>query len=567
MSDTQENGDERPRKRNPGNLLRFSFLAFAPVIPLLSVVRDQLPVDHYWALVVAISLLWLRTAVSTAAWKLSFGQSKGRRDFRGQIDEEHLDYLRSHINDPHNQMSTQHVQQFALGVLAPQVIRRRLTDEYTPGRRTLTKKVVLELDQRVLAGERPHRGSVVVTLTLPAKGALYDQMQVVDDNGRQLPRLSHFEYRLLAARTLRALLLAALKGEPMTPAALAAESLALREIIRFADVEQDKRKAQLKEVRDAMFRIADAERHYLKLAIEFTAKLSGNYAIAVLAPRNSSGRSIVIYTREIIPDLRSAPLTSLDGQVERFRMYLGTRPNSLVVSARNAVSCQSYHLSVKSNPDLFLADFDAEPVRTRAQRGRYAKLEPYWRVRGRRGQDYFHMYTRALRSEEQDKLTVRLNFYEVPPGSVGRSSLAALAIAMVVLTICVLSGTDGYAKNPVDNQIAAFLLAVPGLAAAWMGFETRADQMLQGTVVSRLSLVVTFAQSFAAAVVLMANDTMTLPLSSTPLLVVAGADPVWTGLSLIAVIHAATMLSIWWVRARVYRALTTRPVGDSAVFV
>lgn len=548
-------------------MLRFLFLAFAPAVPLLEVVRDHLPTDHYWTLVALTTLIWLRVAVSTAAWKLNFGHSKGRRDFRGQIDEEHLDHLRDHINDDHNEMQPEHVRQFALGVLAPQAIRRRLTDEYTPGRRTLTKKVVLELDQRMLTHEADQEGSVVVTLTLPAKGALYDQMEVVDDDGRLLSRLSHFEYRLLAARALRALLLAALHGESMTPTALEAESLALREIIRFTDIAKDKRKEQLKAVRNAMFRIAGADPSYLKLAIEFTAKLSGNYAIAVLAPRCISGRSVVVYTREVIPDLRSAPLTTLDGQVERFRMYLGTRPNSLVVSARNAVSCQSYHLSVKSNPDLFLADFDTEPVRTRAQHGPYAKLEPYWRVRGRRGQDYFHMYTRALHSEEQDKLTVRLNFFEVPPGSIGRSSLASLAIAMVVLTICVLSGTDGGHQNPVDNQIAAFLLAVPGLAAAWMGFESRADQMLQGTVVSRLSLVVTFVQSFAAAVVLMANDTMTIPLSAKPLLVFAGADPVWTGLSLIAVVHAATMLSIWWVRARVYRALTTRPVGDSAVFV
>jgi hypothetical protein len=561
MTHIQENGRDRERKRNPGTMLRFLFLAFAPVVSMLDVVHRWLPPEHYWVLVAVTTVLWVRVAVATAAWKLLYAKSKGSRDFAGRIDEEHLDYLRDHIEDDHNWMSPANIRQFALGVLAPQVIRRRLTDEYTPGRRTLTKAVALELDQRMLTRKGERNDGVVVALTLPVKGALYDQMDVTDGEGNRLSRLSHFEYRLLAARALRALMLAALHNGTMTPVALEAESLALQEIIRFGGLSTERIKENLREVRGAMRRIPDADPCYLDLAVEFTAKLAGNYALVVVAQPSVSSRSVIVYTREIIPDLQPTPLASLDGQVERFRTYLGTRPNSLVVSARNAVSCQSYHLVVKSNPDLFLADFDSSPVHARADD---ARLEPYWRVRGRRGQDYFHMYTRALRSHEKDKLTVRLNFFEVPPGSIGRSSLAAVAIAMVVLTICVLSGTPG--GKPVDDQIAAFLLAVPGLAAAWMGFETRSDQMLQGTVVSRLSLVWTFVLSFAAAVLLMSNETGMIPLTVEPLLVFGRVDPVWLAMSLLAVIHAATMLSIWWVRARVYRTLITRPVGDSAMY-
>ena len=570
------------------NPLAFLLLTLAPIAVILHSFYTWLPADHYLVALPLIALLWLRTAVSTSAKKLLFGKSKGRRNFAGRIDEEQLDYLREHINDEDDRMSAAHIRQFALSVLATQTIRRRVTDEYSAGRRTLTKKVVLELDHRVLT--RPDNSArqrrrpdtsrdIVVAMTLPHKGALYDQLEITDGEGKILPSLSHLEYRMLATRTLRVLLRAALHGGRMTEQARRAESLALREIIRFAGVERMQgesrsnfavRVADLKARKnaayDAIREIKGADPRYLDLAIEFTAKLAGNYAIVVLAPAAELQRSVIVYTREIIPDLQVARFTTLDGVRERIRMYLGTRPNSLVVSARNAVSCQSYHLVVKSSPDLFLGDFDTSSIRTSAHRGDSGKrLAPYWRVRGRRGQDYFHMYTRALESNEGRRLNVRLNFFEVPPGSIGRAALAALAICLVTMTIGLLVVT-GRGLEAVDTPIVSFLLAVPGIAAAWMGFETRNDQLFEGTVVSRLSLVVTFALSFAAAVLLMAQKTGLVPVSPMRIFVFVRTDPYWSALGVVALIHLATVMSIWWLRNRVYRTLTTRPVGDSAVF-
>ncbi|MEO6766466.1 MAG: hypothetical protein ABIO03_23430 [Umezawaea sp.] len=521
------------------------------------------------------ALLYVRTLLNTASRKLLSHKTKGRRNFKGSIDEEQLALLHDSLRTNTDRMNQDQVRYFALSVLAPQMIRRRVTDEYAPSKRTLTKTVTIELDldHQYVSDPTNEGGDRYIALTLPQKGALYDQLRIADASGKLLPSLSHREYRVLAARTLRTLLQAALPDGTLTESALTAEKLALTEVIRFARAErgEDESKKDFHKLRklqkrrrnaafEAIKQLADEDNQYLELAVEFVAKLTYNYAIVAVVPRNGSTRSIVAYSRVIIPDLRLARLMSSEGLRDRLRTALGIRPHSLTVSARNAVSCRSYHLIVTASPDLYLGDFWTSAALHVATEPR---LEPYWRVRGRRGQNYFHMYARSLAANDREPLEINVQFYEVPPGSVGRAFTAALATCLVVLLVGFLSSFASAAA--VDSQVASFLLAVPGIAAAWMGFETRPDQIFEGTVVSRLSLMSTFVLSFGASVMLMLNKSELVVPTSWAILIFGRTDPWWTLLGFLATLHVLTMGSIWWLRNRVYRSVTTRPVGDSAV--
>ncbi|HWO64892.1 MAG TPA: hypothetical protein VNO31_33145 [Umezawaea sp.] len=571
------NTDAETRPPATTGIITYLFLTTSPFVFLLDWVHD-LPAGVFWPLVAVTAALYIRTLVNTTSRKLFSRKSKGRRNFKGSIDEENLSSLQKSLMCNADLMTPNQVRYFALSVLAPQMIRRRVTDEYTPAVRTLTKSVTVELDlnHQYVADDEHTNENLFIALTLPCKGALYDQLRTSDSAGKLLPSLSHREYRELAARTLRTLLRSALPDRKLTAEAVAAEKLALTEILRFSRVERDegeterefiRRDLQQKCRRNAAFAaikaLGDKDNQYLKLAVEFTAKLATHYAIVVVVPTNGSARSIVNYSRVIIPDLYLASPTSKEGIRDRLRMGLGLRPSSLTISARNAASCHSYHLIVAASPDLFLGDFDTSSV-LRIHRAGEPRLEPYWRVRGRRGQNYFHLYARSLVSSNKDDLNVTMHFFEVPPGSVGRAFTAALATCLVVLLVGFLSFA-AVDLIGVDSQVASFLLAVPGLAAAWMGFETRSDQLFEGTVISRLSLVTTFTLSFGASVMLMLNKSGLVEPRGHEIFFFGQTDVWWSILGVLATMHMITVGAIWWLRDRIYRSLTARPVGDSAV--
>jgi hypothetical protein len=504
---------------------------------------------------------------------------------------EHLDYLRDHIESDTDRTSRDQIRYFALSVLAPQMIRRRITDEFVPERRTLTKKVTLELDLdhqfepflgqdpvRHVNGDGHRPDGLFIAVTLPRKGALYDRMCITDGEGRLLPSLSHLEYRVLAARTLRVLLRSAFADGKLTLAALKAERLALTEIVRFAQVERklgessgEFSKRQTRQ--DAITKVAFAaikalevqNKAYLALAVEFVAKLARSYAIVTVVPADR--RLVICYERTIIPSLSFGKLASVLGIQDRIRMFLGAHPVFLTVSARNAVSCGSYHLIVSAGPDLYLGDFDTTSIRQNAggdDPTTSTKLEPYWRVRGRRGQNYFHLYTRSLRAVKGQKLTINVKFYEVPPGSIGRAGMTAAAACLVVLAVGFLVSRAAN-MDAVDSQIASFLLAIPGIAAAWMGFEARPGQLLEGTLVARISLMATFVLALSASVVLLLNKGGLVGPTRREIFVFGVTDPVWSALGALAVAHMLAICGTWWLRNRFYRSITTRPVHDSAV--
>ncbi|MCR6482263.1 hypothetical protein M8542_05520 [Amycolatopsis sp. OK19-0408] len=428
-----------------------------------------------------------------------------------------------------------------------------------------------------------HGDGALVAITLPKKGQLYDHFTITDASGTPIPRLLQVEYRLLVAKTLRALLLAAFGTGDLSEPARRAERDGLEEIVRFGLPEPRREEsdaafrrrfaAHLTHRREVLERIEGlaippgGDRRFLRLAVELVSKLSLNYAVVVAIPGDGA-RYVVKYGYTLIPDLELGKVTGRRGLRSRLHFLMGTRPVFLSVSARNAAYCQSYHLAINAASNLYVGDFDISAVTDHidAEASAVRRKKPHWRVRGRRGQHYFHFHTRDLRvlgrQGDADKLTVKVKFFEVPPGSLGHAGIAALAclaiVAAVGWTVTKVSDVDD-----IDTQIAAFLLAFPGLAAAWLGFEAKSAHLFEGSLTARLSSLVTFLLSMFASVLLLLTTSHVVHQHPVPLFVFGTADGPWSVLVAFALLHAAAICAIWWQRAAIYRRLAVRPVGST----
>lgn len=192
------------------------------------------------------------------------------------------------------------------------------------------------------------------------------------------------------------------------------------------------------------------------------------------------------------------------------------------------------------------------------------RTESYWRVRGRRGQHYFHLYTRALRVPKRNPLLVSVKFFEVPPGSLARAGAAAIAtfIATAAVAFAVYHGRD---IGNIDGQLAVFLLAAPGIAAAWLGFEARPGVLLDGTLASRLSTAFTFLLAMTGSVVLLLNRAQVYPLHHVQLFVGLKWDLSWTFIATGAFVNMMITCYLWWQRTTHYQRIATRSTDDSSV--
>jgi hypothetical protein len=532
----------------------------------------------YVPVAVLFWLVYARALVNTTCRKLLASERKGHRTFGGEINEEDLHRLSVYCQQDANLPHPQQISYFARSVLSKRTVRRRVTDEFTPSRRTVTKSVSVEIDlnHNMLPWARPSNGQangkpdqLYVALTTIQKGVLYDNLVVRDGNGNVLPSLSHREFRLLAAMTLRSLFRAAYPpDEPLPKEALAAEQAGLVEVLRFARANRTDGIAGLEALSDTIVGLNGADRSFLELAAELIWQLAQSYALVAVVPgKNSGGRFVMRYSRTLVPNLRMAARWGLSGVKDRLRMLIGARPVFLAVNARNAATCQSYHLLITAPPELYVGDFNIKPIVEAAKASEQLqdnRTESYWRVRGRRGQHYFHLYTRALLVPKQNPLLVSVKFFEVPPGSLARAGAAAIAtfIATTAVAFAVSRAAD---LQEIDGQLAVFLLAAPGIAAAWMGFEARPGMLLDGTLATRISTAFTFLLAMAGSVVLLLNRAEVYPLYQVPLFIGLTWDLTWTLIATGALVNMMITCYSWWQRTTYYQRIATRSTDDSSV--
>jgi hypothetical protein len=435
--------------------------------------------------------------------------------------------------------STTMMQGFALAVIAPSELRQRVVETYTPTRRTLDQKVTVDVQVpsrytgRRTAGTGAGSGSreverIAFPVIIPPKGMLLDNLDIYDAEHKHVAALTYREYLLLASCTLRTLLLSAYKSQQLPPEAKTPEYQALLAIIERNNPGSAREPTRHRPTQGAdsaidMLKgleptVIDPES--LRMAIRLVKELSGCYAIVASVPLPPDGRFSLTYERSLIPELEltpekhgelsrsngwgrkmRGPWLNLKGQL---RVLLGTRPVGVTVALDNAWTCQSFHVRVQVPQGLYLRrqsldaskEYLKKPVKD-------APTPPYYRFRGRFGQPFAHFYGRffAVPNKTATRPKLKLHFYEVPPGSNFR---AAVASATCLILVWAVAFSMSRVPDP-GTDAPAFLLAFPGVAASWLGFESPANRLFEGTLAARLSLMLTTMTSIAASGLFMLN--------------------------------------------------------------
>lgn len=410
---------------------------------------------------------------------------------------------------------------FALGVTQSRMLRQRVAETYNLNQRTVSQGVSIEVQvsktlllqtkefqpsQSSSDDENDHPLNLIYfPVLLPLKSKFQDSFRVVGPDGAGLHILPYREYLKLAAVVLRTLLVQALRGgtsHSIAPAAIEAEREALALLTSRREADGDA--PDIPENFDWHKKIelpidaSPAEAKALQWAKDFVEMLTYHYAIVVPLAVDDYGRAFVRYEQTLTPDL------SLDAR-KRLALLLGARPIDLSFGIRLASTCQSYHLEVNGPDGLYLGDQRlVDSSATLARRAQNEDVPPHYRFRRRLGQPHAHMYARFFpepapvpprKQREQEHPSVRLKFFETPPGSLLRAVVSAQASFALVWMVGIVNSS----VPNTETDAPAFLLAFPAVVSAWLGFESAGRRLLEGTLAFRLSLACTVFVSIVSS--------------------------------------------------------------------
>ncbi|WP_426512295.1 hypothetical protein ACPPVO_17690 [Dactylosporangium sp. McL0621] len=472
-------------------------------------------------------------------------------------------------------LTAQQVKAFTLAVVAPAEVRERITERYEPGQRTLTQRVTIE--SHLTIAPPGNGGTVLFPVLMPRKGELVDNLRVMDGTGADLPVLSYRQYLQLVALSLRTLLDVA-HGTAIDPdkhaEAIAAEHRALKGIMY-------RGRARRPSSGEALRRLTDqgdqqpllSNPAAIDMAVALADGLASHYAVVVAVPWPADGRFIVTYERLITPTLvlaRARGEGVLNWFKGRARLLLDASPVDISIPLENAFTSQSYHLIVDAQEGVYLGSHSAPGLveyctaharrakRTWRNGGPQPPPPPYFRFRRRAGQRYAHFYTRFFPGPVPDLKNgdvlpeVRFRFYEVPPGSVFRAAVAAIAATILIWLV----GFVASRKPDPGTDVPAFLLVFPAVAAAWLGYEAgSARRLLEGTLAARLSLVFTALASVAGSGLFMVYKSQLAYLhwpNPYHLEVLGNASLAWSVLTLVSGLNAVFAGSLYLMRSWEY---------------
>lgn len=465
-------------------------------------------------------------------------------------------------------------QVFAMAIVEPTLIRRRVVDNYTLQGRTLGQSTTVDMHIPARVSKPKVEPDVMegnggAALYLPTavvpKGVLLDGFRVVGSGGETMTCLSYREYLMLVASTLRVLLTSAYRlkpGDLLPEVARTAEYAALAAIIQrkssCGHAQADLTAA------DAIAELDVPNVPPKMMARLFVLHLISHYAVVVLVTPPETGRFSFNWSQVYIPDLKLAKAKdrrfSLGGWTQ---IGLGAKPVELTLDIAGAGSAQSYHLHVTAPEGLYLGRQEAVGVQNLLERkAADAPTLPHCRFRRRLGQPHAHFYSRYMpRATASEQPRVRFRFFEVPPGTLMRAAVTALACAAIVWIVAFVS-----ADNPtVDTDAPAFLLAFPALAAAWLGFEAPSQRLLEGTLATRICLVVSAILSISSSGLFMAHKANSGQDSNWPTLpdgvtILGVSDVSWAVLTGVAIVNATLISYKYFVRTWEYMRLASRPI-------
>ena len=395
-----------------------------------------------------------------------------------------------------------------------------------------------------------------IPLLIPRKGKLMDRLEITRSDGRFTSALSYEQSLRVLSLGLRYLIIAALirpkkkphLDDPDAPVLNSAEfhmaelkllmQIARRGPIIREDSEGNETKSwkelklqvegQLKLIKDLCDKanpgesLEDrAERDKAMRHVEdYVLMLAYSYPIIVALPNTDpQPRRRLNYERIMVP----VPEVDVDARhrfwlwqaIARRRLWLGLRPDNAQIPVNLAFNTDSYHLEVMAPADYYVRDqfvgckkckrrlhsdwrftHDASSLCRHAPNGLDDKC--YLRVGKRRGQNYSHIYMRGFDKTQLDSenMVTRVQFSETPPDIAERALLSAA-------TASIAFGLLGYIWShglPHPSEFVSVFLALPGVAAAWFGYNANVDTVLRSSLGPRLSLWLTGALSLAGLI-------------------------------------------------------------------
>ncbi|MFF0177345.1 hypothetical protein [Micromonospora profundi] len=417
-------------------------------------------------------------------------------------------------------------------VVDPARRRSRLTETIDLDERAVVQQVSISFS---LPDADDGGRMLYVPVLQPLKGELVDNFHLRSARGESLTTMSYEESVRLASAGLR-LLVEMSAGQQPTPAHRMLEEveraaeLALLQIVatrgpmnsQIVDRRMDVILEKIK------FRDDESRQRVRK----YVAALSSSYPIVAVIPTAdlSSGRLLLKYERTFIPS------SLVRGWGGLLRLGLGLKPDQVAVPVELALTADSYHLRVNAPSNKyvlkqFLQCRHCRTLATRRWRGRRphgqqdehdkkglcahetgptAEVDHHFRVRRRRGQSFVHVYMRGYAQESPKMRDLQLiaRFKEVPPGARGRAVVTAVATTLLIAV------AGNLITSPQGAQVGglpALMLALPAVAAGWFGMASDNNALVGGSMLARLSLIVSGAVSVVAVILYLGSPPPALP--------------------------------------------------------
>ncbi|RSD10307.1 hypothetical protein [Amycolatopsis eburnea] len=496
------------------------------------------------------------------------------RDVRasnGHVDVDEL--LTKAVEYVKDDIGATQAKRYIEAIVDPSRLRGRVVETVRPLNRTVRQKVAITLE--VPKGDQD---DLYFPLMLPLKGELQDDLQISLD-GSDVATLNHAEYLLLTVGGFFSQILDGLAGIQNHPVLDSpAKAQHARELRKLAE-----KGMNLIAVRARLSVIGKTRLDQCVAGIESTARLfengsepadallraaglvkilAGHYAIVAVVPGTPrrKSRRIITYERYQIPSLKRSPMWNVPAWLkDRLAALIGSRPIYLRLELHNAATAKSYHLLVEGPEGTYAAvqqmPDHADAFTVTEDASGEAVAHPYRRLQRRRGQRYLHVYMRSVSTELADNLWLSAKFYEVPPGSIAISAAAASSAFLLIYLIAAIAdkGQLGLGAN-----FPAIVLAFPAAAGAFAGFEARSTGLVGGTLVSRVSSLLTVTLVLSAAGLFEAQVTKALALTVHPQ-ILGVHDTRWQVLTIVSLFNAVWALYAWFSRTTFFYLLADRP--------
>ncbi|MFE9691536.1 hypothetical protein [Micromonospora sp. NPDC005806] len=473
--------------------------------------------DHGNLLEAVARIVALLPAIVLGAWifhrlRERLINDNGKSDAPAQPDVDWLQDLQRSAIDRLEQHDRKAIALFVQLIIDPARGRSRLTEVIDLDHRAVTQQVTITFS---LPPTEDGGKAFYIPVLQPLKGELVDNFHLRSAAGDSLPTMSYEESVRLASAGLRLLLTQIFAGPEgsadlwaLDDSVRAAE-LALLHLIAVRGPVNARAVEQKAEV--VLKKINFPEDQSRERVRKYVAALSVSYPIIAVVPAAEavSGRILIKYERTFIPSSLSR------GRRGLLRLSLGLNPDQVAVPVELALTADSYHLRINAPSNKYVLKQHLQcrhclRLATREWRGAIPTKgsacahevddtvaeekipfhpDHHFRVRRKRGQSWVHVYMRGYGKEAPKLRDLQLlaRFKEVPPGARGRAVVTALATTMLIAV------AGNLINRPAGAQVGglpALMLALPAVAASWFGLSSEREALVGGSLLARISLIV-----------------------------------------------------------------------------